>query len=246
MENMMKALVTIISMATGVLYATPIATITDGDTLVDEVNQLVETLVVKYPNPRNDSVMVEIVRTSAEFIQLGNLCKASWDSILDNLDAVTSGDTGRAMVITAFEERLDVDDYMAVLECLSDRLQKGQVSISLMKMALSPLGRMQSFLPYNYRNTRVRELLNNLKPCFRDDADTQSWITGVLSGEQKRWQDGYRKAHKNLLASNVPQLPLDEIGKTYTVISKRSAVYLLFTSIFITGAIIAWCRFGKR
>ena len=246
MENMMKALVTIISIATGILYADPIATIPDGGTLVDEANQLVETLIVKHPNPRNDSVMVEIVRTSAEFIQLGNLCKANWDSVLDNLDAVISGDTGKSMIITVFEERLDADDYMTVLEYLSDRFQKGQISISLMKAALSPLGRMQSFLPYNYRNTRVRELLNNLKPYFRDDADTQSWITGVLSGEQKKWQDGYRKAHKNLLASTVPQLPLDETSKTYTVIPKRTVGYLFVASIFTAGVIMAWRCFRKR
>ena len=193
----MKTLIIIIALAMArILYADPVTVVADEGTLMGKVNQLVEALVIKYPYPRDNPVMVEMVRTSAEFVQLKNLCMVNWRSILDNLDAVTSEDAGKSMLIVAFEEGLDASDYTTVLERLSDNFQKKQISVSLMKTALTPLGRMQLFLVYNYRNARVQALLKNLKPYVGDDAYVQRQVTEILSGKRKRENDIYNKDHK--------------------------------------------------
>ena len=240
----MKCIIAIISLVASTL-CTDLVIAADGGTLMNEVNQLVETLVIKYPNPRNDSVMVELVRTSDEFVRLESLCKENWRSILDNLNSVIGEDAGKSMLITAFEEGLGANDYMAVLEHLSDKFQTKQISASLMKTALTPLGRMQTFLVYNHRTVRVQALLKNLRPYFDGDRMTQARITNILSGKVKRGHDEFRKAHKNLPDGNITIVFLDEPDEASSTTTKQIFGYALTIGIVI-GGFWGWRYFRKK
>jgi len=163
----MRALITIITLATTISFcAEPAATIV-GDAPMIEVNQLIQTLISQHPWPPNDSVMAEKFLLSAEFIQLKGLCQTNWISVLDNVDSVVGEDVGKTMLFNAFED-LDADSYMTVLEHWAEMFRHNRISKASMIGALYPYGQKRMFLVENYRHTRMQELRKNLKPDLND------------------------------------------------------------------------------
>jgi hypothetical protein len=184
------------------------------DKTVNEVDRLVQTLCVKFPDPIESSVVVEIVRRSAEFVQLRQVCRTEWESLLADLDAAAAGDADKFMLISAFEEELDADDYMTVLERLTDKYGRHQISTTVMTQSVfSPLGRMQAFYVDNYKHPRVRALLRKWKSLFADDPEIQTWGEDTLSGEEKEELDDYRKAHEGSMV--IPQVLLSQMNGVY-------------------------------
>ena len=183
-------------------------------TPMHKINQLVETLLAKYPYPPNDAIQASIIFRSDEFISLEKLSKTHWSLALDHLDSIPGGDAGKSILISVFQV-LDAENYMTVLERLADKFRKRQISVSVMKAALYPRGRMQAFLVDNYQNTRIQAFLKGLKPYL----EGETWIDDVLSGEEKAGWDDYREMYDE---ENIPIVllqPLDKEGKTITLIS---------------------------
>ena len=180
--------------------------IAETGAIMNEINQLVQTLVINHPTPRENAVMVENVRTSADFVRLKELCKTHWIIILDHLDTVVGEDAGKSMLLSTFDE-LEANSYMTVLERLADKFKKNQISASVMHTVLYPTGRMRMFLVDNYRHPRIQTLLTDLRPCFEGDTQTQGSIDRLLSGERKKMLDRYRADHRGL--EHIPKVPLE-------------------------------------
>ena len=239
-KGLMKTLICIVLTTASVLNADVI----DERMPMDEINLLLQALIAQHPWPPNDSVMEGKFLKSDEFIQLKGICAKNWSPILDSIHSVVGEDVGKIMLFTAFED-LDADNYMTALERLAGKFQRNEITRPVMCAAFSSHGRrMRWFLADNYRNARVRMLLNGLRPYFSDDASMQTKIKDILSGRTKKDWDDYRKAHKGLL--DTPQVFLDEVSAVHTVISKHIALYALIASIPVLGAVAAWRYFRRR
>jgi len=213
-QNFMKKLL-LFTLVAVIILSTKSQTFAEGVPM-NEINQLVKTLLAKHPYPPNDAIMEDALVTSPEFVSLEKLCKAHWSLALDHFDSIPGDDAGKSMLIAAFQV-LDAKNYMTALERLANKFRKKQISKSVINSALRPIptGRMQVFLVDNYKHPRVQALLKSLRPLFEGDA-RQAWIDKVLSGEAKTYWNDWRYDYEGMSEGNIPEVLLQDATPTST------------------------------
>ena len=120
---------------------------------------------------------------------------ANWSAALAEIDAVAP-DERRQRVITAGAESLPGTDYVSFLSGLLDKYEAGKVKKAVAIAALSPGGKKYGFLAFNYQHPSVQSLCNRAKTLFPSDAELQSLMDDILSGEQGK-QAGAALAMEN-------------------------------------------------
>lgn len=118
---------------------------------MNDINKKIQVLLAaKLNRIEAPGLREEALTSSQDFIDLQNLCRANWNSVLDDLNAVSGGNDGQEMLFLAFEATLAGPEYMSALEKLGSLFAQGQLSKPLMLVALRPRSRMQAFLADNY------------------------------------------------------------------------------------------------
>lgn len=112
----------------------------------------------------------------------------NWASVLDEIDVVAP-DERRQRVVVAGSEFLSGVNYLTFLSGLLDKYELGKVKKAAATTALSAGGRKIGFLAFNYQHPTVQALCNRAKTLFPSDAELQSLMNDILSGEQRK-QDG--------------------------------------------------------
>lgn len=112
----------------------------------------------------------------------------NWSAVLADIETVAP-DERRQRVIVAGAEFLSGANYLACLAGLLDKYELGKVKKAAAITALSAGGRKIGFLAFNYQHPTVQALCNRAKTLFSGDAELQSLMNDILSGEQRK-QDG--------------------------------------------------------
>ncbi len=189
-------------------WVVPLTTIAQTSPMND-INQKIEVLLAAKLNKIDaPGLREEALTSSQDFIDLQSLCRANWNSVMDDLNSVSGGNDGKEMLFLAFEATLGAPDYMSALEKVGSLFAQGQLSKPLMLVALRPRSRMQAFLADNYQHPRVTALLSSLKLRLLDDSDATEDINDILSGQTKTGLDDFRAAHQDTSEGNIPKIIL--------------------------------------
>jgi hypothetical protein len=113
---------------------------------------------------------------------------ANWSAVLAGIDVVAP-DERRQRVIASGAEFLSGTNYLTFLSGFLDKCEAGKVKKSAALTALSAGGRKIGFLAFNYQHPTVQALCNRSKLLFPGEAELQSLMNDILSGEQRK-QDG--------------------------------------------------------
>lgn len=119
----------------------------------------------------------------AEQLAFINHVKANWSTMLDNIDTVASTARQQTLIIAAAES-LPGRDYIQFTNKLCDQRAAGKVNQSAFEQAISGITpKKHGFLPYNYQDNQVRQLVQRFQGMFAPSHEIQSFLSEVLSGE---------------------------------------------------------------
>ena len=133
--------------------------------------------------------------TEQQRTEFTNWLTANWSAVLTDIDTVAP-DERRQRVLAAGAESLSGTDYVSFLSGLLDKYESGKVKKAAALAALSPGGKKYGFLAFNYQHPTVQALCNRAKTLFPSDAELQSLMNDILSGEQGK-QAGAALAMEN-------------------------------------------------
>lgn len=133
--------------------------------------------------------------TEQQRTEFTNWLTANWSAVLAEIDTVAP-DERRQRVIVAGAEFLSGTNYVSFLSGLLDKYEVGKVKKAVAIDALSPGGKKYGFLAFNYQHPTVQTLCNRAKTLFPSDAELQSLMDDILSGEQGK-QAGAALAMEN-------------------------------------------------
>jgi hypothetical protein len=161
-----------------------------------EINQKIKAITDKRLHLIETALDEDNLFQSQELLNLQQKCSADWVKIIENLNAIDSGDEGKKLIIYGLGQ-LAAQDYMTVIESLVTKYENGAASEQLVNLVLFPMGRMSDFLTDNFSHVRVVAIINRIK-AKSSDAAFKGELDNVLSGRAKSILDNFREAHAGL------------------------------------------------
>lgn len=134
--------------------------------------------------------------TEQQRTEFANWLTSNWSAVLADIDTVAPNERLQR-VIVAGAEFLSGANYISFLSGLLDNYEAQKVKKAVAIDALSPGGKKYGFLAFNYQHPTVQALCNRAKTLFANNAELQSLMNDVLSGEQGK-QAGAALAMENL------------------------------------------------
>lgn len=172
------------------------------------LNSLVDSLILKKIDEAAPDApsLYQLLNKDTDFIAIQAKCKTDWSDIMDNLSAINGGEKGKGFVLRAMQA-MTANDYISLLEKTATLYEAGTINDTVMRMIVTPSGRMRAFVTDNYQHVRVSAVLNRFK-TKTGDAEFKIGLTQIISGEAKTAMDAFRLAYTGTSLGNVPQIIL--------------------------------------